>query len=77
MFVDLQYVTIFVKRKECPVSEKNRILFYCFVAFFLSSKDGAIQIQNQSDTQFSSKTPFFITKYVIVLERLFPYIRDN
>ena len=50
MFVDLQYVTIFGRKKQRPVSEKNRILFYCFVAFFLSSEDGAIQIQSQSDT---------------------------
>ena len=34
MFVDLQYV----KKKESPVSEKNRIIFYCFVAFFCQAK---------------------------------------
>ena len=38
MFVDLQYVTIFEKKKERPVNEKNRILFYCFVAFFCQAK---------------------------------------
>ena len=38
MSVDLEYVTIFEEKKELPVSEKNGILFCCFVALFCQAK---------------------------------------
>ena len=68
MFVDLQYVTIFEKKKNVRFARKTEF-FFLPCCFFLSSEDGAIQIQSQSDTQSSSKTLFFFFITISVANR--------
>ena len=63
MFVDLQYVT----RTSGLRDKQNSFVLLCCI--FLSSEDGAIQIQSQSDTQSSSKTPFFYFITISVANR--------